>query len=105
MARDGVHQDYHMTENAKHHPRTIDSRLRDWTRSRLRYIDAGNLPGRVGRWEKQPTVRVVMNARQASWLLIQEMEGDTRGQMPVVRDEHSGIWSTTAERSDDGVLL
>lgn len=59
----------------------------------LRYIYAGNLPGRVGRWENTycPSCDEMLVARHGYF--IQEMKVSPGGTCPVCATVIPGIWS------------
>ncbi len=87
------HQDYHMQENAN---TTAEQLLRACEIGReagLRYIYAGNLPGRVGRWENTycPNCEELLVERHG--YLIREMKITPAGKCPACATTIPGIWS------------
>lgn len=87
------HQDYHMQENAN---TTAEQLLRACEIGReagLRYIYAGNLPGRVGRWENTycPDCDALLVARYG--YLIRQMNVTPNGQCPSCAATIPGIWA------------
>src|ERR1700704_322238 len=87
------HQDYHMTENAN---TTAEQLIRACEIGRdagLRYIYAGNLPGRVGRWENTycPDCDELLVERYG--YLIQQMKVTPSGQCPACGTNIPGIWA------------
>jgi AmmeMemoRadiSam system radical SAM enzyme len=87
------HQDYKMTENAN---TTADQLVRACEIGRaagLRYIYAGNLPGRVGRWENTycPTCDTLLVERYG--YNIRQMKVTRAGKCPQCATMIPGIWS------------
>lgn len=87
------HQDYHMQENAN---TTAEQLIRACEIGRdagLRYIYAGNLPGRVGRWENTycPTCDELLVDRHG--YLIRAVSVTPRGKCPSCAASIPGIWS------------
>jgi len=87
------HQDYHMQENAN---TTAEQLIRACTIGRdagLRYVYAGNLPGRVGPWENTycPSCAELLVERYG--YLIRQMKITADGQCPSCLNIIPGIWS------------
>ena len=87
------HQDYRMTENAN---TTAEQLIRACEIGRdagLRYIYAGNLPGRVGRWENTycPSCDELLVERFG--YLIRQVRVTAEGTCPVCATNIPGIWS------------
>jgi len=87
------HQDYRMTENAN---TTADQLIRACEIGReagLRYIYAGNLPGRVGRWENTwcPACDELLVKRHG--YLIREMRVTREGKCQSCATRIPGIWA------------
>ena len=87
------HQDYHMQENAN---TTAEQLIRACEIGRdagLRYVYAGNLPGRVGRWENTfcPSCDELLVERYG--YLIRQMNVTPSGQCPSCSTRIPGIWS------------
>jgi pyruvate formate lyase activating enzyme len=87
------HQDYRMTENAN---TTADQLIRACEIGRaagLRYVYAGNLPGKVGRWENTycPTCDEILVERYG--YLIRRMRVTPAGECPTCATSIPGIWS------------
>ncbi len=87
------HQDYRMQDNAN---TTAEQLIRACEIGRdagLRYIYAGNLPGKVGRWENTfcPTCDELLVERYG--YLIREMKVTAAGQCPACKTSIPGIWS------------
>jgi pyruvate formate lyase activating enzyme len=87
------HQDYHMTENAN---TTVEQLIRACEIGReagLRYIYAGNLPGRVGRWENTycPSCDELLIERHG--YLIRQMKVTPTGNCPSCSEHIPGVWS------------
>jgi pyruvate formate lyase activating enzyme len=87
------HQDYKMCDNAN---TTAEQLIRTCEIGRdagLRYIYAGNLPGRVGRWENTycPSCDELLVERYG--YLIQKMKVTPEGKCPVCGENIPGIWS------------
>jgi pyruvate formate lyase activating enzyme len=87
------HQDYRMTENANTTAEQLIRVCEIGREAGLRYIYAGNLPGRVGRWENTycPSCDETLVARHGYF--IQEMKVTPEGTCPVCATIIPGIWS------------
>ena len=87
------HQDYHMQENANTTAEQLVRACEIGRTAGLRYIYAGNLPGRVGRWENTycPSCNAVLVERYG--YLIQQMNVTTDGKCPSCATRIPGIWS------------
>ena len=86
------HQDYHMTENAN---TTAEQLIRACELGReagLRYVYAGNLPGRVGRWENTycPACDELLVERYG--YIIRQMKVTPTGACPKCATWIAGIW-------------
>ncbi len=87
------HQDYRMTENAN---TTAEQLMRVCELGRqagLRYVYAGNLPGRVGRWENTycPACDELLVERHG--YLIKQMKVAPAGKCPTCATVIPGIWA------------
>ncbi|MDX6303385.1 MAG: pyruvate formate lyase activating enzyme [Blastocatellia bacterium] len=87
------HQDYRMKDNAN---TTADQLVRACEIGRaagLRYVYAGNLPGRVGRWENTfcPSCDELLVERYG--YLIQKVKVTPQGNCPTCNAIIPGIWS------------
>lgn len=87
------HQDYNMKDNAN---TTVEQLIRACEIGReagLRYIYAGNLPGRVGRWENTycPSCDELLVERYG--YLIRQMKVTPEGACPSCAQRIPGIWS------------
>lgn len=87
------HQDYNMTANAN---TTVEQLIRACEIGReagLRYIYAGNLPGRVGRWENTycPSCDELLIER--SGYRIRQMKVTPAGLCPSCSTSIPGVWS------------
>lgn len=87
------HQDYHMQENAN---TTAEQLIRTCELGReagLRYVYAGNLPGRVGRWENTycPSCDQLLVERHG--YLIQQVNVTSAGHCPTCETVIPGIWN------------
>lgn len=87
------HQDYKMTENANTTAEQLIRICEVGHDAGLRYIYAGNLPGRVGRWENTycPSCDEKLVARHGYF--IQEMKVTPEGTCPACGTLIPGIWS------------
>ena len=86
------HQDYHMTSNAN---TTVEHLLRACeigSEAGLRYIYAGNLPGRVGRWENTycPSCDELLVERYG--YVIRRVNVTAQGTCPSCATKIPGIW-------------
>ncbi|HVQ38017.1 MAG TPA: AmmeMemoRadiSam system radical SAM enzyme [Pyrinomonadaceae bacterium] len=87
------HQDYHMTENAN---TTAEQLVRACEIGRdegLRFVYAGNLPGRVGRWENTycPSCDELLVERYG--YVIRQLKVTPQGKCPKCATSIPGIWS------------
>jgi pyruvate formate lyase activating enzyme len=87
------HQDYRMTENANTTAEQLIRVCEIGSDAGLRYIYAGNLPGRVGRWENTycPSCKELLVERHG--YLIQQMKVTPEGTCPTCLAVIPGIWS------------
>ena len=87
------HQDYHMTENANTTAEQLIRACEIGREAGLRYIYAGNLPGRVGRWENTycPSCDALLVERYG--YLIKNMRVTAEGKCPSCAANIPGIWS------------
>src|SRR6266542_1404817 len=87
------HQDYRMTENANTTAEQLIRACEIGHDAGLRYIYAGNLPGRVGRWENTycPSCDELLVERYG--YLIQQMKVTADGHCPSCSTVIPGIWS------------
>jgi pyruvate formate lyase activating enzyme len=87
------HQDYHMTENANTTAEQLIRACEIGREAGLRYIYAGNLPGRVGRWENTycPSCDELLVERYG--YVIKQMRVTAQGQCPSCRKSIPGTWS------------
>jgi pyruvate formate lyase activating enzyme len=87
------HQDYHMTENANTTAAQLVRACEIGRDEGLRYIYAGNLPGRVGRWEHTycPSCDELLVERHG--YVIREMKVMPQGKCPSCATSIPGIWS------------
>jgi pyruvate formate lyase activating enzyme len=86
------HQDYHMQENANTTAEQLIRACEIGRRAGLRYIYAGNLPGRVGRWEHTycPTCDELLVERYG--YIIRKVRVTPDGQCPKCATAIPGIW-------------
>jgi pyruvate formate lyase activating enzyme len=87
------HQDYHMHDNKN---TTAEQLIRACEIGRdagLRYVYAGNLPGRVGRWENTycPNCERLLVERYG--YIIRQMNVTSEGECPGCHTRIPGIWS------------
>ena len=87
------HQDYHMTENAN---TTAEQLVRACEIGRdegLRFVYAGNLPGRVGRWENTycPSCDELLVERYG--YVIRQLKVTPQGKCPKCATSIPGIWN------------
>jgi pyruvate formate lyase activating enzyme len=87
------HQDYHMQENANTTAEQLIRACEIGREAGLRYIYAGNLPGRVGRWENTycPSCDELLVERHG--YLIRQMSVSADGRCPNCSMRIPGIWS------------
>ncbi|PYS89935.1 MAG: AmmeMemoRadiSam system radical SAM enzyme [Acidobacteria bacterium] len=87
------HQDYHMQENANTTAEQLIRACEIGRAAGLRYIYAGNLPGRVGRWENTycPACDELLVERYG--YIIRKMRVTPTGQCPKCATIIPGIWA------------
>ena len=87
------HQDYRMTENANTTAAQLIRACEIGRDAGLRYVYAGNLPGRVGRWENThcPGCDELLVERYG--YLIRQVKVTPDGHCPTCRTRIPGIWS------------
>ncbi len=87
------HQDYKMTENAATTAEQLIRACEIGREAGLRYIYAGNLPGRVGRWENTycPVCEELLIERYG--YRINQMKVTLAGQCPKCATAIPGVWA------------
>jgi AmmeMemoRadiSam system radical SAM enzyme len=87
------HQDYKMTENANTTAEQLIRACEIGREAGLRYVYAGNLPGKVGRWENTycPACDELLVERYG--YLIKQMKVTPAGQCPKCRTAIPGVWA------------
>ena len=87
------HQDYRMTENANTTAEQLIRACEIGRAAGLRYIYAGNLPGRVGRWENTycPSCDELLVERYG--YIIRQINVTAMGKCPSCAETIPGIWS------------
>ena len=87
------HQDYHMQENANTTAEQLIRACEIGREAGLRFVYAGNLPGRVGRWENTycPSCDALLVERYG--YLIRQMNVSADGLCPSCATKIPGIWS------------
>jgi pyruvate formate lyase activating enzyme len=87
------HQDYRMNDNANTTAAQLIRACEIGSEAGLRYIYAGNLPGRVGRWENTycPSCDELLIERHG--YLIRQMRIPPDGSCPTCGTRIPGIWS------------
>ena len=87
------HQDYKMTGPAATSPQTLIRAAEIGTEEGLRFVYAGNLPGRVGRWEHTycPDCGDLLIERYGYVIKQQRVGAD--GRCPSCSRRIPGVWS------------
>jgi pyruvate formate lyase activating enzyme len=87
------HQDYNMTENANTTAEQLIRACEIGRAAGLRYVYAGNLPGRVGRWENThcPSCDELLIERHG--YTIRQMRVTAGGACPKCAARIAGVWS------------
>ncbi|HEV7395099.1 MAG TPA: AmmeMemoRadiSam system radical SAM enzyme [Pyrinomonadaceae bacterium] len=87
------HQDYHMTENANTTAAQLIKACEIGRAAGLRYVYAGNLPGRVGRWENTycPSCDELLVERYG--YVIKKVRVTQDGKCPTCATLIPGIWT------------
>jgi pyruvate formate lyase activating enzyme len=88
------HQDYKMTSNSNTTAEQLIRACEIGREAGLRYIYAGNLPGRVGRWENTycPSCDELLVERFG--YLIRQVNVTREGRCPACSTSIPGIWTT-----------
>ncbi|MGI9164918.1 MAG: AmmeMemoRadiSam system radical SAM enzyme [Pyrinomonadaceae bacterium] len=86
------HQDYRMTENANTTAEQLVRACEIGRDAGLRYIYAGNLPGRVGRWENTYCSSCEELLVERYGYLIRDMKITREGKCPSCDSMIPGIW-------------
>lgn len=87
------HQDYHMQENANTTAEQLIRACEIGSEAGLRYVYAGNLPGRVGRWENTycPSCDELLVERYG--YMIRKVSVTVDGHCPTCQTLIPGIWA------------
>lgn len=87
------HQDYRMTENSNTTAEQLIQACEIGRRAGLRYVYAGNLPGRVGPWENTycPACNELLVERRGYHIL--QVKVTAAGTCPTCHTKIPGIWS------------
>ena len=87
------HQDYRMSENANTTAEQLIEACEIGHSAGLRYVYAGNLPGRVGRWENTycPSCDCLLVERYG--YLIKQVRVTSEGNCPACGNSIPGIWA------------
>ncbi|HEX8723658.1 MAG TPA: AmmeMemoRadiSam system radical SAM enzyme [Pyrinomonadaceae bacterium] len=86
------HQDYRMTENANTTAEQLVRACEIGRAAGLRFVYAGNMPGRVGRWENTycPACDELLVERRGYHILKMRLGAD--GLCPACREKIPGVW-------------
>jgi len=87
------HQDYHMQDNANTTAEQLVRACEIGRDAGLRYVYAGNLPGRVGRWENTYCPHCDELLVERYGYLIRQMRVTSDGQCPKCSTRIPGVWS------------
>jgi len=87
------HQDYRMTENANTTAEQLVRACEIGREAGLRFVYAGNLPGRVGRWENTYCPQCDELLVERHGYLIKQMRVTRHGHCPSCATNIPGIWS------------
>src|SRR5215471_12857638 len=87
------HQDYRMTENANTTAEQLIEACEIGREAGLRYVYAGNLPGRVGRWENTYCPQCDDLLVERFGYLIKQVRVTADGRCPTCATVIPGIWS------------
>ncbi|HKQ53207.1 MAG TPA: AmmeMemoRadiSam system radical SAM enzyme [Pyrinomonadaceae bacterium] len=87
------HQDYKMTENANTTAAQLIRACEIGREAGLRYVYAGNLPGKVGRWENTYCHACDELLVERYGYLIRQMKVTPAGQCPKCTTAIPGIWA------------
>jgi pyruvate formate lyase activating enzyme len=86
------HQDYRMTENANTNAAQLVRACEIGREAGLKFVYAGNLPGRVGRWENTycPACGLLLVERYG--YQIRQMRLGADGLCPACQERIPGVW-------------
>ena len=87
------HQDYRMTENANTTAEQLVRACETGRAAGLRYVYAGNLPGRVGRWENTHCPNCDEPLVERYGYVIRKMKIGPDGKCPVCATAIPGVWT------------
>jgi pyruvate formate lyase activating enzyme len=87
------HQDYHMQDNANTTAEQLVRACEIGRDAGLHYVYAGNLPGRVGRWENTYCPHCDELLVERYGYLIRQMRVTSDGQCPSCSTRIPGVWS------------
>ena len=87
------HQDYHMQDNANTTAEQLIRACEIGRAAGLRYVYAGNLPGRVGRWENTYCPNCDEPLVERYGYIIRKMSVTPAGKCPACATRIPGIWS------------
>src|SRR5205085_6499089 len=96
------HQDYKMTDPAATSAETLIRAAEIGTAEGLRYVYAGNLPGRVGHWENTrcPSCRATLIERYG--FLVRSYHVTPEGRCPSCQTQLPGVWPGAAAEVKTG---
>ncbi len=99
------HKDYRMTDPDATSPETLIRAAEIGTRAGLRFVYAGNLPGRVGPWENTrcPSCRNTVIERYG--YLIRSYRVTPEGRCPNCQAQLPGLWPASAGQVRTGNTL
>jgi pyruvate formate lyase activating enzyme len=86
------HQDYHMNENANTTAEQLIRACEIGRAAGLRYVYAGNLPGRVGRWENTYCHSCDELLVERHGYVIRQMSLGCNGKCPACATTIPGVW-------------
>jgi pyruvate formate lyase activating enzyme len=87
------HQDYNMTENANTTAEQLIRACEIGREAGLKFIYAGNLPGRVGRWENTYCSSCDEMLIERYGYIIRKMIVTHEGECPKCQAKIPGVWS------------
>jgi AmmeMemoRadiSam system radical SAM enzyme/AmmeMemoRadiSam system protein B/AmmeMemoRadiSam system protein A len=96
------HQDYRMTDPDPTSAETLMGAAEIGAQEGLRYIYAGNLPGRVGPWENTRCPSCSTTVIERFGYLIRGYHLDAEGRCPACRTLLPGVWPGTAAEVKTG---
>ena len=95
----GFHQDYKMTDPDNTDAKTLLRAAEIGKEAGLRYVYAGNLPGKVGEYEDTFCAECNYRLIQRSGYIIREYKLTSEGKCPKCGEKIAGLWHTDSSQA------